>query len=210
MTDKPIIFSAPMVRALLDGRKTQTRRVLKVQPPEPCTFSGFYSVPLTGAFQCRLQGETTLHTQRLPYAPGDKLWVRERFAVSGIGWGKKPREARGGRVHFHAEPDHGWHDYWGSWRPSIHMPRWASRLTLIVTDIRVQRLQDITEADAMAEGVDAVTMEDAPRQAAMSRRSDFARLWNSLHGADSGDANPWVVALNFTVHRCNIDAEATT
>lgn len=97
----------------------------------------------------------------------------------------------------------------GPWRPGIHMPRWASRLTLTVTSVRVQRLQDISEEDAIAEGVDAVSMADAPRQTAWSRRQDFAQLWDSINGKHPCAAwsdNPWIVALTFSVTKQNIDA----
>lgn len=80
------------------------------------------------------------------------------------------------------------------------MPRWASRLTLIVTDVRVQRLQDISRGDAMGEGCPFQNMADGD-----DPREWFRALWNSLHGPDAWDANPWVCALTFTVHRCNID-----
>lgn len=202
MTDRPILFSGPMVRALLEGRKTQTRRVLKVQPPESCTFAGFYSVPLTGAFQCRLQGNETLHTQKIGYAPGDRLWVRET-------WAKVGDE----QDDIHACPDMRIPAYYRAdmvdperqrWRPSIFMPRWASRLTLAVTDVRVQRLQDISEDDARAEGVEPYTPtcpdDDTPAADA------FMDLWDSLN-ADRApwDSNPWICAVSFVVHKCNID-----
>ena len=89
------------------------------------------------------------------------------------------------------------------WRPSIHMPRSASRLTLTVTEVRVQRLQDISEEDARAEGIEG---EFLPwPQGYWTYRPYFAELWNSLHGPDAWDANPWVVALSFTVQHGNID-----
>jgi hypothetical protein len=192
MADRPIIFSGPMVRALLDGRKAQTRRVLKVQPPEPCAFAGFYSVPLSGAFQCRLQGETTLHTQRLPYVPGDRLYVREAFAKDDL----MPNGVR-----YVATDDI---SELRKKRPSIHMPRWASRITLTVTDVRVQRLQKISEADAAAEGVWGPE-EPVETYGPRAGQSAFRSLWNSLHGPEAWAANPWVVAVSFTVAKCNID-----
>ena len=189
MADKPIIFSAPMVRALLDGSKTQTRRVIKKK-------AAFDALTIGGPSWLTLAGNCDL----LPInaRPGDRLWVREAVTwVSAWGWRYRAdnddltekREA--GEV--------------GKWRPSIHMPRWASRLTLTVTDVRVERLQEIREADAVAEGVDAVPMDEVPRQASMSRRSDFAALWKSLHGPAAWGANPWVAAYTFTVQRGNID-----
>lgn len=227
MTDRPILFSGPMIRALLDGRKTQTRRVLKL--PEQKTLRGEWEATTAGGPGVTLKDGTPYperaaiwHTQTgccvTPgYVHGDQLWVRERFAVSGIGWGKKPSEARGGKVHFHADPEHGWHDYWGSWRPSIHMPRWASRLTLTVTDVRVQRLQEISEDDARAEGVErrAFTKLDGtdPQEwwvghenGRATAKSAFRDLWDSLN-ADRAPwaSNPWVCAVSFTVHQGNID-----
>jgi len=97
------------------------------------------------------------------------------------------------------------------WNPSIHMPRWASRLTLTVTDVRVQRLQDISAADSIAEGVECETCAAMAQSAChgkgcFSSLADFRALWNSLHGPDAWDANPWVVALTFTVEQRNIDA----
>jgi hypothetical protein len=227
MSDKPIIFSAPMIRALLAGRKTQTRRVLKPQP----SFSGGTASGVCGTghvsvaiYPDRLGGSGG-HFCKSPYAFGDRLWVREagalfhnavdctstydgtdRWVVAG--W----QHAADGAIvpaqlyQDHAPPLAEWiGDCSSEKRSPIHMPRWASRLTLTVTDVRVQRLQDISEADAVAEGVDAVSIAAVPRQATWSRRSDFAQLWNSIHGPDAWTANPWVCALTFTVHNCNID-----
>lgn len=213
MTDRPIIFNGAMVRALLTGTKTQTRRIAKItavmgnkvaiESPDEKLIEledgefrrGIFHYESTSA----LSGP-----YRLPYAVGDRLWVREAFAVLA----DKPRgswiyradseEARsaGPRVDVR-------------WKPSIHMPRWASRLTLPVTDVRVQRLQQISEEDAIAEGAPCCTMdddgrfyEDADRG---NRRLGFAGLWDSLHGSGAWDANPWIVALTFEVERSNID-----
>lgn len=179
MTDKPMIFSAPMVRALLDGRKTQTRRVLKPQPEEcsPALWPGC----------CRLR-----------YAPGDLLWVREAWQMRG-------EDTDDPTAIFQADPAPPDFDplavLWrGHWRSPIHMPRWASRLTLHVTDVRVQRVREISEADAFLEGI-------AQRKGATCR-DDFRDLWDTLN-AKRGfgwDANPWVVVLTFAVERANIDA----
>ena len=223
MADKPIIFSAPMVRALMDWRKTQTRRVLKVQPPEPCEFAGFYSVPLSGAFQCRFQGDTTIYTQRLPYAPGDRLWVREAHYMTytdDYEIAVYAEDANAVREHFDLinsiAAQHNLADTWKAphlrLRSPIHMPRWASRLTLTVTDVRVQRLQDISAADSIAEGVQCGTCEFMNTSACNGRGcfasiAAFQALWNSLHGPDAWEANPWVAAYSFTVQRGNIDTQ---
>jgi hypothetical protein len=190
MTDRPIIFSAPMIRALLAGRKTQTRRILKPQPyssesvvsvdPDQCCWMSCEPSPITG-------GVRQMDPWRpLPYTPGDRLYVREAAHIDGT------------FVNYRA--DHSGDPTGLGWRPSIHMPRWASRLTLIVTDVRVQRLNDIIRGDAMAEGCPFANMADGP-----DPRDWYADLWNSLHGAGAWDANPWVVAISFTVQRGNID-----
>lgn len=177
MKDHPIIFSAPMVRALLAGRKMQTRRLA--------------SSPLR-----KVQ-------------PGERLWVRENWCKRVDDWGQPH-----GTALYMADGQHvvrvdgdGFTVTTADgreaspWRPSIHMPRWASRLTLTVTEVRVQRLQDMDRGDAMEEGCPFSNMAAGP-----SPRDWFRDLWNSLHGADAWDANPEVVALTFTVAQRNIDA----
>lgn len=176
-----------MIRALLDGRKTQTRRVLKrhaLHKPEPhsITFSD-------GSLICRWQSGIR-HDVPAPYTPGDRLWVREAHAFDSP------------LVRYYATDDV--HELRRK-RPSIHMPRWASRLTLTVTDVRVQRLQEISEADAIAEGVCEDPLETPLDAGQEPLRHLFADLWNSLHGPDAWDANPWVCALTFEVHKVNID-----
>ncbi len=186
MTERPIIFSAPMVRALLAGTKTQTRRIIKDQTigyrfsemrPDgaylewtgtPCCGTGVWDVPEYSGIA------------KVPYGqPGDRLWVRETFGHFERNDTLKP----GDTIYYRAdgqcleiEP----------WRPSIHMPRWASRITLEVTGVRVERLQEISEADASAEG--AAGHPDGPWHA-------YRSLWSLINGPGSWDANPycWVV-----------------
>jgi hypothetical protein len=188
MTDRPIIFSAPMVRALLDGRKTQTRRALK--PP----YGTLEYLP-----------DRTWRPIYTKCFRGDRLYVREAFCPR-LGY-----PAPVATPHYRADDDKP--EWRGLWKPSIHMPRWASRLTLTVTDVRVQRLQEISEADAIAEGCDAafaMTMR-RPNGAYPGNATEcFRDLWNSLHGPDAWDANPWVAALTFTVQRGNIDSIGPT
>ena len=175
MTDRPILFSGPMVQALLAGAKTQTRRTLARQPQD----HHWRHLPNynLGVTVLDAQGGTVAsfaHTYRadpviggagssfgvdkepllpLRYAPGDRLWVRERWAVSTIYDGVAPRDVAQCGVRYAATDERlGIKD-----RPSIFMPRWASRLTLTVTHVRVQRLQEISEADAKAEGVPRLT-----------------------------------------------------
>jgi hypothetical protein len=186
------LFSGPMVRAILDGSKTQTRRVAK-------DLIGFTSSgqPLT------VRGGDPCEYARPYGAPGDRLWAREKFLEA-----DSPRRSDGYGCPVYAA------DYSDSdipntrWRPSIHMPRWASRILLEIVSVRVERLQDISEADALAEGID--TGELCARQylydtglagsGADGRAtpiSMFKELWQSINGADSWDANPWVWVIEF-------------
>ena len=224
---KPILFSGPMIRALLDGRKTQTRRVLKPQPPkdelgyEIGTVRGpeWYHPAVVGK-----DGELEPGKQvwgvfddygewaaRVPYMPGDLLWVREAWSDELLAPGE---------VYYYATAlDDGLlADEVAEirWRPSIHMPRWASRITLEVTAVRVQRLQEISDDDALAEGVTKVRDHcyvirgidyDEIGHCHSSPIARFAKLWDSLNAERSfgWDQNPWVIALTFVVHQQNVD-----
>lgn len=223
MTDRPIIFSAPMVRALLEGRKTQTRRVAKITAimgnKVAITSPDERLIELSeGEFRagiCHYESTGSLSgPYRLPAAVGDRLWVRETL-----------ERANGEAIGYPADgswlPNEPWR-WQRSTLPSIHMPRWASRLTLFVTDVRVQRLQDMegqhpSESDAIAEGVNKIHHGDGDYYYSAFRNEPhpknwcdptdaFRELWNGLHGPDAWDANPWVAALTFTVERRNIDA----
>lgn len=191
MTDIPIIFSAPMICALRDDRKTQTRRLAWRCPCKPgapkhvCGAGGY------GGWQ---------PSPWQKVKPRDRLWVREGVCMH-----------RDGDIWQYLadgpNPDLEW---WRS-RPSIHMPRWASRLTLMVTATKIERLQDISAADSIAEGVECATCVAMGRSACQrlgcfASQAAFTELWCRLHGPDSWDANPEVVAITFKVHRCNIDA----
>lgn len=216
MTDRPIIFSAPMIRALLEGRKSQTRRVLKPQPsnnfawPIGISDGAWGYMRRTGLASNDLTDEWV----RLPFAPGDKLWVRETWAIEGAGRLVPVSTCHKPRVQYPATDDpprYAGERYWWNKRSPIHMPRWASRLTLLVTDVRVQRVQDISEEDAIAEGITVHFGGDPARYEGVrnTRHSDptmaFRDLWNSIHGHDAWASNQWVVALTFETHRCNID-----
>lgn len=242
MTDKPILFSGPMVRALLDGRKTQTRRVAKITAVmgdkvgitspneslielEPGEFhKGIFHYESVDA----LSGP-----YRLPYAIGDRLWVREAWRTSRHYDDLKPSEMGGEEpVQFIADGAVDAHagrvdDLSGRARPGIFMPRWASRLTLIVTDVRVQRVQEISADDARAEGVQPVCdpASDTGDLAYMNyqktgeafaglgaARLSFMTLWDSLNASRGygWDVNPWVAAYTFEVHRQNIDQMTDT
>jgi hypothetical protein len=178
MTDRPIIISAPMIQALLDGRKTQTRRVLNGVPPQPASRCAPGNVPRHPApyldAYCGDQ-RTAANPRgmsmdwnwwqvddrpgpvafRAPCVPGDRLWVREAF-IGAAGYDDIPPSKWGNKPIWYVadgEPDRNrWWHLSSKTRSPIHMPRWASRLTLTVTNVRVQRLQDISEEDAIAEG----------------------------------------------------------
>lgn len=223
MIDRPIIFSASMVHALLAGRKTQTRRILKPQPPEWQAMviditkpmqdedghwgqvETIWSGPLS-AGMCEPDREEWRPLKGLRYTVGCRLWVREAFSgFHGVDENFPPSlwPRRVDELWYWADGNPGSGD-WTRPKPSIHMPRWASRLTLDVTDVRVQRLQDISEADALAEGIERLQFPECGEWGWPQRR--FRELWGSLHGEEAWDANPWVAALTFTVERRNIDA----
>lgn len=218
MTDRPIIFSAPMIRALLDGRKSMTRRVLKPQPPpRDCGDAG---ISLYGdGFRYGDCDYKDGVFERIPYAPGDRLYVKEAwramdgqdgFSGAQIGaqcleagykraWSPVRYEADGAKNNWIAD-QHTFGSQPGRYRYARFMPRWASRLTLVVTDVKVERLQEMDRGDAMSEGC------PFPNMAAGPNPLDWFRdLWNSLHGPDAWAGNPWVAAISFTAHRCNID-----
>lgn len=227
MTDRPIIFSAPMVQALLAGRKTMTRRILKLagRLPDYVGPSGCTDDPACWGWEDSDHGDyVTIEREsgsRMgwrdwvgAYCAGDRLYVREAFqghtfyeahGYKPSNWGNKP-------IWYCADGDPDpLYSSSSRRRPSIHMPRWASRLTLTVTEVRVQRLHEISEADAVAEGIMQVEqgLFDYHEHAEIrfkTAKSAFQDLWNSLHGPDAWEANPWVVALTFTVAKGNIDA----
>jgi len=180
--DHPILFSGPMVRAILEGRKTQTRRVVNPDPG-----SNINPVFLEDG---QWQWETVESRRRCPYGqPGERLWVRETFWNS-RGDDSMPTLYKADQDDL-LPADQDYHQ--GPWKPSIHMPRWASRLTLNITEIRVERINDISVVDSRAEGIPA-----AP--AGSSENIDlFAELWDSIN-ANRGfgwESNPWVWAVTF-------------
>lgn len=217
MKERPILFSTPMIKAILEGRKVTTRRVMKPQPHLGRYGNGeiirddyfvLGDIPLTE--DCRYRWIETC-----PYGKiGDKLWVRESAFISG----KKFTDSRTMAYDHIESPETCRRDKDGDYRyvsycadlangdseyardygikitPSIFMPRWASRITLEITDIRVERLNDITEEDAKAEGVDYIP--DAP--AALSHRTSFAGLWDKINGkTHPWKSNPFCWAISF-------------
>lgn len=202
MKERPILFSAPMVRAIMAGTKTQTRRIAKI---DGFAYGKPYREVSVGPATTGLQDVSCPYGQ-----PGDRLWVRETWqAVSGTD--------RARRIVMNPRPSFGWVEYAASpideapprWRPSIHMPRWASRITLEITTIRVERLQDISEADAIAEGVDCFPGCRQDDDAAAFNRigpvdndsfpiARYAVLWEQINGPGSWGANPWVWVVEFS------------
>ncbi|EMK8059126.1 ASCH domain-containing protein [Escherichia albertii] len=225
MKERGMIFNSEMVRAILDGRKTQTRRIIKNQREGVCW-------GVKPAQNPRCAGHTHdwwLPTGTQPYAAlpacphgsiGDRIWVRETWATLGnedgccVDWndnlckGDKKSAARIYRASCEQKPgDYGlwsipddadWkphtenEEFEGAWRPSIHMPRWASRILLEITDVRVERLNDISECDAKAEG--------APTECTLigdKHYPGFRSLWKSIYGNDSWQASPWVWVIEF-------------
>ena len=209
--ERPIIFSGPMIRAILDGRKTQTRRVVKPQPqlingkfemsssesdawPEPCVWlaltpSGKFGLNAPPYYKC-------------PYGnPGDRLWVRETWRPCGDDEMSMARiEALRPSIAYKADEE--W-DNDSKWKPSIHMPRWASRILLEITDIRVERLKEISGEDACLEGTGFIDRRGDLCHAGNHPSysiSIFSRLWDSINGKKPGCSwanNPWVWVVEF-------------
>ena len=202
MKEHPILFSAPMVRAILAGTKTQTRMVLKLQPPADAEH---HSLADVGHPWHDIYGHNgpAIHRVRCPYGqPKDRLWVRENFCPI---YPEDPHY-NGGRpieYDYQATYKHGHRlgDLIGEkkkWKPSIHMPRTASRITLEITGVRVERLHDISESDAIAEGVRVhADHHEKPCSSIYSPVQAYRDLWESINGAGSWDANPWVWVVEF-------------
>lgn len=215
MRERPILFSGPMVRAILAGSKTQTRRIVKPQPlPELRAQDGSWAAPGEYVWNRPLARDVSIESRvRCPYgAPGDRLWCREAFRLLPmcgtweIAYRADEELSRDVPVSLHAQAEAAFRLGRGGlhvpWRPSIFMPRWASRLTLEVTGVRVERLHAISDADILAEGVtrEAVealvpAAEDLPRD--VSLRDLWEMGWTAINGADSWAANPWVWVVSF-------------
>lgn len=205
MKERGIIFSAPMVRALLSGSKSQTRRPVKLVGSDCIeTHDGLchewpWSVERDDWVPC-------------PYGePGDELWVKETSIVAPADWTSDretmcsqhviDRDGRPRLIQYLAtQPDReAANDYGLKASPSIFMPRWASRITLELTSVRVERLQDITPADAIAEGIKPAANCYTIDCDTADPRDAYRTLWESLHGPESWAASPWVWVLGFKV-----------
>ena len=189
MPERPILFSGAMVRAILDGRKSQTRRVIKLPAGRWHTGSGVFDRNPDGDEQHIIYGNCGINNLYCPYgSPGDVLWVRETWGVSSCYDGMAPRDIHSGAkiAYFASGGTSG-----VKARPSIFMPRWASRISLRITRVEVQRVQVISTHDALAEGMVASDRE-SPTDA-------FHNLWDTIN-AKRGfpwESNPWVWALTF-------------
>ena len=199
--ERPILFSGPMVRAIIEGRKTQTRRVIK--PKHEFFVDDGHDGINRVYYPCYVTGEPEPQEILCPYGSvGERLWVRETWAVV-------PKVSDDGPKHKAKGDGTGatWRADWNGnpsgfpWKPSIHMPRWASRITLEVTGVRVERLNDISEADAYSEGV---TIPSHYKFASNGRPNDrnearvtFETLWESINGPESWPLNPWVWVVEF-------------
>ncbi|MDX0759575.1 hypothetical protein GOD62_27045 [Sinorhizobium medicae] len=198
MTDRPILFSGPMVRALLDDRKTQTRRIIKPQPVSPYLENGdWWDETAPG----------TATPMVLKAYAGDRLWIKETHARVGDNGDDHMACPDLTRLVYYRADDV--QPELSRWRPSIFMRRQDSRLTLLVTDVRVEPLQDISEADAIAEGIEqSAKFPDrylTPAGDYAVPKVAYQRLWENINGAGSWEANPWVAVYTFTVIKQNID-----
>lgn len=195
MKERPILFSGAMVRAILAGVKTQTRRVAKrlcgftIRELHPSGTPGY-----DWTFRCqRGLWQDFRHEDLLrlcPYGvPGDTLWVRETWGL----WDTLPSDGPTcATVFYRATGGDSRELRHQLWRPSIHMPRWASRLTLSITDVRVERLRDISERDAISEGCQCAHVPPS-----LTNVGAYANLWESINGEGSWSANPWVWVIAF-------------
>lgn len=208
MKERLILFSGEMVRALLDGRKSQTRQIIRPQPLEPvCKLCTFH---VRGREWLGLIcGDPPRITQHCPYGVvGDRLWVREtwfdNYADRWDGSTRTHDEQGFPCIHYRADgiPDFEGEEGDMRWSPSIHMPRWASRITLEITGIRVERVNAISEADARAEGVKPILVSrgweaDGCIPGGVSHLEAFAALWDRLNPRCPFGSGPWVWVIEF-------------
>ncbi|ELX2275708.1 TPA: hypothetical protein ACPZAW_000674 [Yersinia enterocolitica] len=190
MNEKPILFNSEMVQAILSGRKTQTRRIISEKTLH--LFGVAASAGQCHPIELCDQRSQSYYLDFCPLGkPGDQLWVREAFAAGLCTESTLAYRA----THKTEDLEEGWGETI-KWTPSIHMPRWASRINLLITGVRVERLRDISEQDAMAEGC-AYGKGNGEIDLAVRPENHFPTLWASIYGAESWQANPWVWVINF-------------
>ncbi|MEG6544814.1 hypothetical protein V6C59_02865 [Acinetobacter bereziniae] len=219
MKERPILFSAPMVSAILEGRKTQTRRVINPQPEGKTLQSNLDGKWLSKKFNGLLLPKIEDLPIHCPYGKiGDRLWVRETWSTVNLygeialaykADGEVTRvvenesfqdedglinydDPRLEKYSFAAWADDLLEGKEGNWKPSIHMPRWVSRILLEITNVHVEQLQDISESDCLKEGVGSPILRDC-------KKPKFMQLWESINGADSWTVNPWVWVVEFKI-----------
>ncbi|MFJ5159481.1 hypothetical protein ACIP6T_09910 [Pantoea sp. NPDC088449] len=224
MCERGIHFNSEMVRAVMEGRKVQTRRIMKVQP-ESHQFGLLRITDSTkrgdiGKYHWAESNATGVHTRSALFscpfgAVGDRLWVRETWAdvnhegCPAVAY-RADGEVRDLNEDEGEEDDPNLEKYWfanwypdlingteGRWTPSIHMPRWASRITLEITGVRVERLNSMTESDALAEGCNGGHDSIPGYMYSATPHEHFHHVWQSIYGADSWQANPWVWVIEF-------------
>ena len=216
MKERPILFSAPMVRAILAGKKTQTRRIIK---PQPKAVGDVFIGPKNAETLFEFYQNARC---KCPYGqPGDQLWVREAFWLCDSPLSTQwPVVIYEDEIDIYGSQDNDWYElktdeFWlGRWyegnspsfghKPSIHMPRWASRIDLKIISVRAERLQDISKEDCIAEGITRHGLRGSETYGLAScllrsetAQSAYRLLWNSINGKGSWDANPWVWRIEF-------------
>ena len=213
MKERPIIFSGEMVRAILVGNKTQTRRVIKPQPP---AIWDSVKQAAGGGWCFYKEEDPDFHGYRdCPYGQiGDRLWAKEKHCLPKQGGSAIGQDGYDNNVLYAADeglqrfPLSGnWtqHNRDFKWRPSIHMPRWASRIDLEIVGVRVEMVQDITEADAKDEGIHGDVFGEeiciAPAEGLHSTRIYFSELWDSINEKRGfgWNVNPWVWVIGFKI-----------
>lgn len=232
MKERPILFSAPMIRAILDGSKTQTRRIVKHDPgPYWNPVVGLYNPIIieNGGYEAPgpeiFGASDETHGRKFPYGqPGDKLWVRETWGVVSNDWDEngnmidwvpdRPATAihempfgqgyysghaiyAADGVYEWAGDDDGGGEPRSAWHPSIHMPRAASRILLEIASVRVERLNDISDVDALAEGAKGGHGVIPSYHYNATPSEHFSHIWESINGAGSWEANPFVWVVEF-------------
>ncbi|MCQ0496704.1 hypothetical protein [Klebsiella pneumoniae] len=209
MKERGMIFNGEMVRAILDGRKTQTRRIIKDCTVGRDQISKFIQIEKK-FIGCYPEDVPELIRECCPYGvPGDRIWVREAFRVHSRAtdvatlvykasernsWTEQTHRVPVAVCNKPATPE--------KWTPSLHMPRWASRILLEITDVRVERLNAISQEDAQAEGMELTgwrpTYSDPDSGGeVMTPYDNFAELWSSIYGEGSWKADPWVWVIEF-------------
>ena len=203
MKARPILFTPENAQKVHDGAKTQTRRIVKPQPPANCDkpmfdaagYGFFYEQPDSDGDALDVWPEGSDGIKCLYGMVGDRLWVREAWRV--FGGLEYEYQQHLPSVRYRGDISDALEYLQAEWRPSIHMPKWACRTWLDLTAVRVERLQDITEDDARAEGCAPVVHDKDGAVDCGTRKTIFRQLWESIHGPGSWGENPWVWVLEF-------------